>query len=156
MPRRCALAPLAITHLNVLFPRLPPSPTRPASHPLDSPRARRPPLPSLLLRGAIPVVAVTVAAPSHFLPLIPRFLTTTAVLLSLSLAFLPFVLSRHRERRPWHVSIYRRRPIDTDGPGLLSRRSSASSFALLPTTATLPLPLPPSPSSLHLSPFTPH
>jgi len=45
------------------------------------------------------------------------------------------------------VSIYRRRPIDTDGPRLLSRRSSASSFALLPTTATLlaPLIFPPPP-----------
>lgn len=60
MPRRCALAPLAITHLNVLFPR-PPAPSssaarrpRPASHPLDGPRvvllhlrrraARHPPL----------------------------------------------------------------------------------------------------------------
>lgn len=68
MPRRCALAPLAITHLNVLFPRPPPPSSstarrpRPANHPLDGPRvvllhlrrraARHPPplpLPPLML-----------------------------------------------------------------------------------------------------------
>lgn len=96
MPRRCALAPLAITHLNVLFPR-PPSPSRrprPVPYPSGQPPTRRPPRrppPPSLFRALPAVVAVTVAVPSHFLSLIPRFLTTAAVLLSL--AFLSFSLA---------------------------------------------------------------
>lgn len=112
-----------------------PSRTRPASHPLDGPRvvllhlrcsARYPPSlpsPSLFLLTSSPLFRGFSRRPPSF----SRFPSFRSLC--------------HRERRPWHVSIYRRRPIDTDGPRLLSRRSSASSFALLPTTATLSLPI---------------
>lgn len=95
MPRRCALAPLAITHLNVLFPR---SPSRhPSSQPPTRRPPRRPPPPSTPRRAtrrhvaaAAAAAATAATAPSRFLSLIPRLLTAADVLLSLSfLSFSP-------------------------------------------------------------------
>lgn len=96
MPRRCALAPLAITHLNVLFPRSPsrhPSSQSPTRRP-----PRRPPPPSTPRRAtrrhvdaaAAAAAATAATVPSRFLSLIPRLLTAADVLLSLSfLSFSP-------------------------------------------------------------------
>lgn len=136
MPRRCALAPLAITHLNVLFPRPPPPSSstarrpRPANHPLDGPRvvllhlrrraARHPPplpLPPLML----------LLAPS------PLFRSFSRRPLSFSYPLLSFRSLRHRERGGHDTcqSTADAR-IDTDGPRLLSFTLSISlSFSTL-------------------------
>lgn len=76
MPRRCALAPLAITHLNVLFPRLPPAPTNP-----------RPSLPPLL-PPSTPLSRPSTASAATFL-VSPAFLRFIAPSLSLSPSLLP-------------------------------------------------------------------
>jgi len=117
MPRRCALAPLAITHLNVLFPRPPSRRPRPASHPLDGPRVVL-----LHLRRRAPPVAV---------PPLPPFLLTPSPLFRgfsrrpTSFSRLPSFRSlRHTERGGHDTcqSTADARSIPTD-PRLLSRRA---------------------------------
>lgn len=77
MPRRCALAPLAITHLNVLFPQ-PSRPPLPSGQPPTRRPPRRPPPPSTPRH---PPLCRHCRSFSRSLSLIPRLLTTAAVLL---------------------------------------------------------------------------
>lgn len=133
MPRRCALAPLAITHLNVLFPRPPPAaPVRPATHStvpasfsstFDA--ARHPPLCRRRRRSFSLPRPYSAASHDDRRP---------------SLAFLPFVLSgAPREAAMTRVNLpqtpdrYRRT--------LTFSLGAPSSFTLLPTTATPPPPV---------------
>lgn len=165
MPRRCALAPLAITHLNVLFPRLPPLLALPSGQP---PTTRQPPPSARVL-----LLYLRCCAPRRYnrrrcrhrrcsfsLPL-----PYSAVShdddrrLLLSPALLPFVLSRHRREAamtrvnlPQTPDRYRR---------TWASLSTLLRFFLRPIADNCHPPPPqspssPSPSSLHLSPFTPH
>lgn len=132
MPRRCALAPLAITHLNVLFPQ-PSRPPLPSGQPPTRRPPRRPPPPSTPRH---PPLCRHCRSFSRSLSLIPRLLTTAAVLLPRPLCLpsfrslpAPGEAAMTRVNLPQTPDRYRRTSAS------LSRRSSASSFALLPTTA---------------------
>lgn len=110
MPRRCALAPLAITHLNVLFPRLPPAPTNPRS---------LPPLPPSTLLSPRPLrCLVTFLVSPAFLRFCFSFSPPSSTLSSLS----PF---RHLSL---HVSLF------LPPPGSLEHREAAMTRVNLPQT----------------------
>lgn len=109
MPRWCALDPLAITHLNV------PSSSAPR-RPADRARPRRE-------RDGKAFRFLGARLPFNLLLIHRRH---------------P-VLSSTRPGRPWHVSIYRRRPIDTNGPRLLRALRTSPPYSASPFTAFLQL-----------------
>lgn len=154
MPRRCALAPLAITHLNVLFPRPPSRHPRPASHPLDSPRVVL-----LHLRRRAPPAAVPPLPPSPPFLLAPSPLFRGFSRRPTSFSRLPSFRSLRRTERGGHdtcQSTADARSIPTD-PRLLS--PALLRLFLRPTAdnchpSSSPSPFPPSPLAPRWPPRT--